>query len=72
MFLICAVILWIVIIVFSVIGPVPINDQVKAWDIAALPEDWEAQRRRWDTLNAIRVILIGVAFVALLLSYRVS
>ncbi len=69
-FLVCAVILWIIIIVFSVIGPVPINNRVKAWDIARLPDDWEAQRRRWDALNAIRVLLIGLAFVALLLSFK--
>jgi hypothetical protein len=71
-FLVSAVILWIIIVVFSVIGPVPINDRVKAWDIARLPDDWEAQRRRWDALNAIRVYLIGLAFVALLLSFKVS
>jgi hypothetical protein len=71
MFLVCAAILWIIIIVFSLLGPVPINDRVKAWDIARLPDDWEAQRRRWDALNAIRVFLIGLAFVALLLSFKV-
>ena len=70
-FLVFAVLLWIIIIVFSVIGPVPINDRVKAWDTAQLPDDWEAHRRRWDRLNAIRVVLIGLAFVALLLSFRV-
>ena len=70
MLLVCATVLWMVIIVFSLLGPVPINDRVKAWDIARLPDDWETQRRRWDALNAIRVLLIGLAFVALLLSFR--
>jgi hypothetical protein len=65
-----AVILWIIIIVFSVIGPVPINNRVKTWDLAHLPENWEAERRRWDGLNAIRVVLIGLAFVGLLLAFR--
>ena len=69
-FLVSAVILWIIIIVFSIIGPVPINNRVKLWVIARLPDDWESQRRRWDALNAIRVFLIGLAFVALLLSFR--
>jgi hypothetical protein len=69
-FLVCAAVLWLIVIVFSVIGPVPINNRVKAWDTARLPADWEAQRRRWDALNAIRVILIGLAFVALLLSFK--
>jgi Domain of unknown function (DUF1772) len=69
-FLVFAILLWIIIIVFSVIGPVAINDRVKAWDISRLPEDWKAQRRRWDRLNAIRVFLIGLAFLALLLSFK--
>jgi anthrone oxygenase-like protein len=68
--LITAVSFWIIVIVFSVIGPVPINDRVKAWDIAQLPDDWETYRRRWDRLNAIRVGLIGIAFLALLLSFK--
>jgi Domain of unknown function (DUF1772) len=69
-FLFFAAILWIIIILFSVIGPVPINNRVKAWDIAHLPNDWETQRRRWDTLNAIRVFLIGLAFVSLLVAFK--
>jgi anthrone oxygenase-like protein len=69
-YLVCATILWITIILFSVVGPVPINDRVKVWDIARLPEDWEIQRLRWDTLNAIRVFLIALAFVALLAAFK--
>jgi hypothetical protein len=68
--LIFAAILWVIIIVFSVSGPVPINNRVKAWDLAHLPDNWEAERRRWDALNAIRVVLIGLAFLALLLAFR--
>jgi Domain of unknown function (DUF1772) len=65
-----ATLLWIAIIIFSLIGPVPINDQVKAWDTQKLPPDWQEQRRRWDRLNAIRVVMIALAFLALILSYR--
>ena len=69
-FLAAATLLWVVIIIFSVVGPVPINNRVKAWDLHQLPADWREQRRRWDRLNATRVILIALAFVALVLSYR--
>ena len=41
-FLVSAVILWVIVIVFSVTGPVPINHRVKTWDIVRLPVDWEA------------------------------
>ncbi|MGA8656675.1 MAG: DUF1772 domain-containing protein [Chthoniobacterales bacterium] len=63
--------LWAAIVVFSILGPVPINNRVKKWQIDTLPADWEQQRRRWDLLNAFRVILIGLAFLALLLAFRV-
>ena len=68
--LLIATLLWVIICIFSVIGPVPINNRVKAWDIRNLPSDWREQRRRWDQLNAIRVIMIAAAFVALVGSYR--
>jgi hypothetical protein len=61
---------WIAIDVFSVVGPVPINNRVKAWDLHHLPPDWREQRQRWDRLNAARVVLIELAFLTLVLSYR--
>ena len=68
--LLVATILWVAVILFSVLGPVPINDRVKGWDVNNLPTDWEVQRRKWDQLNSIRVVLILLAFLALLLSYK--
>jgi hypothetical protein len=65
-----ATLLWVAIIFFSLVGPVPINDRVKAWDIQKLPPDWQEQRGRWDRLNAIRVVMIASAFLALVLSYK--
>ncbi len=67
-----ATLLWIAIVVFSLVGPVPINDQVKGWDTLNLPLDWQEQRRRWDRLHAVRVVMIVLAFLALVLSYRFS
>jgi Domain of unknown function (DUF1772) len=69
-YLVCAATLWIIIILFSVVGPVPINNRVKAWDIAHLPKDWENQRQQWDTLNAFRIFFIALAFVALLAGFK--
>jgi len=31
-----ATLLWVAIIIFSIIGPVPINDRVQAWDLLQL------------------------------------
>ena len=65
-----ATLVWIAIIIFSLVGPVHINNRVIAWDLRQLPTDWREQRLRWDRLNAARVILIALAFLALVLSYR--
>jgi Domain of unknown function (DUF1772) len=65
-----AALLSVAIIIFSLVGPVPINNRVKAWDLRRLPTDWQEQRLRWDRLNAARVILIALAFLALVPSYR--
>jgi hypothetical protein len=50
------------ILFFSVVGPVSINNRVKAWNLQQLPPDWREQRQRWNRLNAIRVVLIALAF----------
>jgi hypothetical protein len=71
-YLACASFLWIIIILFSVVGPVPINNRVKAWDPDQPPKDWEIQRRRWDKLNAVRVLLIAVAFATLLAAFKTT
>ena len=68
--LLVATLLWVAIVVFSLVGPVPINNQVIAWDIQHLPADWRQLRRRWDQLHAIRVVMIACAFLALVVSYR--
>ncbi|MBV8176509.1 MAG: DUF1772 domain-containing protein [Verrucomicrobia bacterium] len=65
-----ATLLWVAIIIFSLVGPVPINDRVKAWDLQHLPPDWRQQRQRWDRLNAVRVVMIALAFLALVGSYK--
>jgi Domain of unknown function (DUF1772) len=62
--------MWLVIIVVSLVGPVPINERVKAWTVDKLPADWERQRRRWDAMNAIRVVMIAAAFMALVAAYK--
>jgi Domain of unknown function (DUF1772) len=68
--LLLATLLWLAIIVFSVVGPVPINNRVKTWDLQNLPPDWRQQRRQWDQLNSIRVVMIASAFLTLVGSYR--
>ncbi len=60
---VASALIWVVVIPYSLIFPVPLNNQVKGWDLNQLPEDWEAIRRKWDLFNWIRVILLISAFV---------
>jgi hypothetical protein len=55
-------------ILFSLGGPVPINNRVKLWTPANLPADWRAQERRWDLYHWIRTVGLIVAFALLVLS----
>ena len=50
-------------VLFSLGGPVPINNRIKLWTPANLPADWRAQERRWDLYHWFRTVALIVAFV---------
>lgn len=52
-------------VLFTFWGPLPINHRVVAWDLKSLPSNWKADRRRWDRLHAIRILITLAALVAL-------
>jgi anthrone oxygenase-like protein len=60
-----AAILFAVVIVFSLIFPVPINNKIAAWDPHELPEDWLELRRQFDRYHQIRVVMLLIALVSL-------
>jgi hypothetical protein len=55
-------------IIFSLVGPVPINNRIKLWTPANLPADWKAQEHRWDLYHGFRTFGLIIAFVLLVLS----
>lgn len=57
-------------VVFSLVGPVPINNRIAKWTPESLPEDWQAQEHRWDQYHWIRTCGLIVAFAVLVLSVR--
>lgn len=65
-----AALIWVVIIPYSLLFPVPLNNQVKEWDLGHLPSDWETVRARWDLYNWIRVVLLITAFILLSVGFR--
>jgi uncharacterized membrane protein len=63
--LLTASILWLLTIVFTLIFPVPINNRIAGWKLEALPANWREERRRWDRLHAIRVVVLLIALVSM-------
>ena len=59
-------------IVYTVLLPLPINNQVVHWQPESLPADWRELRRRWDALHAVRVGVLGLALVLLVASCLIS
>jgi uncharacterized membrane protein len=55
-------------VLFSLGGPVPINNRIKNWTPANLPADWKAQEHRWDLYHWFRTCALIVAFALLVLS----
>ena len=52
-------------VLFSLVGPVPINNRTKLWTPTNLPSNWEAQEHRWDLYHWIRTCGLIVAFALL-------
>jgi uncharacterized membrane protein len=61
-------VLFALMIVYSLLLPVPINNQIARWQPDSLPANWRELRRRWDTLHAIRVVFLVVALILLVTS----
>jgi uncharacterized membrane protein len=60
--------LFAIMIIYSVLLPVPINNQIARWQPDSLPANWRGLRRRWDTLHAVRVGFLIVALIFLVTS----
>jgi hypothetical protein len=43
------------------LGLPTINNAVATWDLNAMPSDWKTQRRKWDRLHEIRVVIVILA-----------
>jgi hypothetical protein len=52
-------------VVFSLLGPVPINNQISSLDPTHPPVNWRDLRKRWDRLNLIRVAMLVIALCLL-------
>jgi uncharacterized membrane protein len=58
-------------VVFSLVGPVPINNRIAKWTPDSLPADWRAQEHRWDVYHWLRTGGLIAAFTVLVVSIGV-
>jgi Anthrone oxygenase len=63
-----ATVLYALISVYSVLLPVPINNQVARWQPDSVPANWRDMRRRWDLLHALRVVFLVITLILLVAS----
>jgi hypothetical protein len=64
--------LFAAMIIYTVLLPVPINNQVARLQPESLPANWRELRRRWDMLHAVRVCVLFLALVLLVTSCLLS
>jgi uncharacterized membrane protein len=55
-------------VLFSLVGPVPINNRITKWTPESVPGDWKEQEHRWDLYHWFRTSGLIVAFALLVLS----
>ena len=58
-------------VVFSLVGPVPINNRIVKWTPESIPDDWQAQEHRWDQYHWLRTCGLIVGFAILVISVGV-
>ena len=61
----------VLVVLFSLLGPVPINNRIAKWTKESLPKDWKAQEHRWDLYHWLRTSGLVVGFAILVLSVGV-
>lgn len=61
----------VALIVITVRGNVPINAEIKRWDMSNPPADLDDQVRRWQRFNSARSVIIYFAYVVLVTAVAV-
>ena len=65
-----APVIWAVVIVFTVLILVPINNRIAAMDPTAFSDHLKREHTRWDVLHRWRVLALSVAMISLLIGIR--
>lgn len=59
-------------VLFSLVGPVPINNRIIKWTPESLPTDWRSQEHRWDLYHWVRTAGLIVGFALLVYSVHLA
>ncbi len=71
-FALISCVLQVLVVPFSLVGPVPINNRIAKWTPTSLPDDWRQQERRWDVYHWFRTCILIVAFAVLAFSLSLN
>lgn len=57
--------LFITALSITLLGNVPIDNQIKQWTVESLPENWQQIRDRWETFHVMRTFasIVGLALL---------
>ena len=55
-------VLIITVLLVTLLVLVPIDNSIKEWTTAAVPQNWEAIRNKWDTFHAVRTFASLASF----------
>jgi len=50
---------------FTFVGPLPINNRIVRWDLNNLSVDWKQECKNWDKLHNIRTSILFASLIAL-------
>jgi uncharacterized membrane protein len=65
-----ALLFFFLVMVYTIVLNVPINNYVLSWSPAAPPGDWSTARDRWDQLNDFRLVVNLASFFCFLQALR--
>jgi len=65
-FYLMAAVLFALVIGFSLVFPVPINNRIAVWNPENLPDEWRELRRQWDKFHYVRIVLLLIALGCLI------
>jgi len=60
--------IYLLSIVYTVIGLVPINNRIAKWEWETRPADWKQVHQKWDTRHGLRVAMLTLALACLALA----